>query len=246
MIDVIIPGIFKEYNHLETVFTKANRVGTSSEDHHQGVSFGLSPNGYSRKVEKNYQNLLHQLRIKTENLALAKQVHGTGIKIISEGGIYQDTDGFITGTRSMYLGIQVADCAAILVADPVKKIVGAFHAGWRGAINGIIPSGLKMMVKEGGNIENFLAYISPCISQKAFEVGEEVAELFPDQFCDRTSYQKTHVDLTGYIKKQLIMSGVQPENTEFSDECTFSNTDFFSFRRERKDAGRMLALIGLK
>ncbi|TVQ02136.1 MAG: peptidoglycan editing factor PgeF [Balneolaceae bacterium] len=246
MIDVVIPNIFRGYNHLEAVFTKANRSVFPSKDYPDGINFGFTTNASLQEIEKNYQKLLKQLNLKRENLALAKQVHGNGIKIITEGGIYPDTDGLITSTKNVYIGIQVADCAAILVADPLNKIIGAFHAGWRGAVSGIIPAGLDMMEKEGGNAENFHAYISPCISQKAFEVGEEVAQLFPDQFCDKKSYHKTHVDLPGYITKQLTSWGIPPVNIELSDECTFGNTDFFSFRRERESAGRMLALIGLK
>jgi len=246
MIDVVIPNIFRGYNHLEAVFTKANRSVFPSKDYPDGINFGFTTNASLQEIEKNYQKLLKQLNLKRENLALAKQVHGNGIKIITEGGIYPDTDGLITSTKNVYIGIQVADCAAILVADPLNKIIGAFHAGWRGAVSGIIPAGLDMMEKEGGNAENFHAYISPCISQKAFEVGEEVAQLFPDQFCDKKSYLKTHVDLPGYITKQLTSWGILPANIELSDECTFGNSDFFSFRRERESAGRMLALIGLK
>ncbi len=246
MIDVVIPTVFAGFSHVNAIFTKANRSQFPSGNKIQGFNFGITTNSDLHEVESNYQLLLQQLGLEKENLVLGKQSHGTGIKVVSEAGIYPETDGFITTSKKLYLGIQVADCAAILIADPRNNIAGAFHAGWRGAINGILPKGLAMMKEEGGNNKYFHAFISPCISHKAFEVGEEVAQLFPDEFCDRYSYKKTHIDLTGYIISQLTGGGIPPKNIEVSDSCTFGNSEYFSYRREREKAGRMLALIGFK
>lgn len=246
MIDVLIPVIFSKFNHVEAFFTKANRGIDTTENEYFGLNFGLTTNADTHEIKRNYKALLQHLHLENISLALAKQVHGNSIKLVNKGGIYPETDGFITKTRNIYLGIQVADCAAVLIVDPVHNILGAFHAGWRGAVNGIISEGLELMKKEGGSTKDLYVFLSPCISQKAFEVGEEVAQLFPGQYCDRNSYRKPHIDLAGYIKDQIMDFGVHPDNIEHVNECTYHNTDYFSYRRERDSAGRMLAMIGLK
>jgi polyphenol oxidase len=240
--DLIKPAIFHQERTIEAVFTASSRENSNSK----GVNFGINTGAEKSVITKNYRTLFQELGWDLDKIALARQVHGSRIALVDQPGIYEETDGLITTTLGLPLGIQVADCAAILVADTEANVVGAFHAGWRGAVDEIIPDGIEKMAAQNAHPERCKAYISPCISQKHFEVGEEVAAKFPDEFCDRKNFKKTHVNLKRFIVHQLKMSGLLLGNIEVSDGCTFENDRFFSYRRERESAGRMLGVIKIK
>ncbi len=177
-------------------------------------------------------------------MAVAKQVHGKKVTWVSRNGLYTDTDGLITRTPGLTIGIKVADCAAILFSDPVNGIVAAVHAGWRGAVGGIHHNAIERMIEAGSNPQDIVAWISPCIGIQSFEVGEEVAVQFPDQFVHREGFKKPHVDLGGFLEADLISAGLNPTNLTRDGRCTVEHPDlFWSFRREKESAGRMLAMI---
>ncbi len=177
-------------------------------------------------------------------MAVAVQVHGTKVTWVETNGLYPATDGLITRTAGLTIGIKVADCAAILFSDPINGIVAAVHAGWRGAVGGIHHNAIKMMVEAGANPQDIEAWISPCIGIQAFEVGEEVAVRFPERFVHRDGFEKPHVDLSGFLESDLISAGLNEPNISMDGRCTVEHADlFWSFRREKESAGRMLAMI---
>lgn len=181
-----------------------------------------------------------------ETTATGKQVHGDHIEIVSSGGVYENTDGFVSATPGVSLGIFVADCGGILLADEQQRIVGACHAGWKGALLGIVPKTINKMIELGAKVNAINAFISPCIAAKNFEVGEEVAVQFPYEFVYRGNH-RPHVDLKGYIRQQLIDSGVNAFNIDISEGCTVADENsFYSYRREGTKSGRMMAIITLK
>lgn len=243
---LIRPSIFSESSKIVAAFTESNRTEYPEErSDDNGYDFGLNTGSGKSEIERNYKNLLSELDILSGSIALANQVHGSTIQVVEKPGIYKETDGLITAKNGLTLGIQVADCAAVLIADEEQKIIGAFHAGWRGAVANIIPKGIKKMEKIGGEISNFKAFISPCISKQMFEVGDEVAIQFPEKFVDRLTYKKPHIDLKGFIQDQMEKVGIKEWRIEVSPECTMQDMRFFSYRREREKAGRMLGLISL-
>jgi YfiH family protein len=242
---ILRPSIFSTQEGVEACFTESNRDQVNSSGSVPGLNLGYNTIADHEEVDGNFDVLCNHLGWSRDLLAIAEQVHGNNIEIVSNPGVYKECDGLITKKPGMALGIRVADCAAVLVADSRQGITGAFHAGWKGAASNILPKGFELLIREGGNPDHFLVFISPCIAQKNFEVGEEVAEQFPDEFVDRKSYDKPHVDLAGFIYRQILNLGVMKENIELSEECTVENSRFFSYRREREYAGRMLAAIKL-
>lgn len=240
---LIYPGLFQNTNVIEALFTEANRDTVNPDRTIPGLDLGINTLSDSEKVGHNIRILADQIGWEPNQIATAQQVHGTHIERVDKPGLYPNTDGLITNKRGIALGIQVADCAAVIIADPVSKTIGTFHAGWKGAAAGIVNKGLEMMEIKPVNLKHTLAYISPCISLKNFEVGEEVAKKFPDAFVDRNSFSKPHVDLKNYIYHQLHQDGLLEENIYCSEECTYDDNRFYSFRREREQAGRMLALV---
>ncbi|MCH8558268.1 MAG: polyphenol oxidase family protein, partial [Balneolia bacterium] len=117
---------------------------------------------------------------------------------------------------------------------------------WKGAVADIVPRTIAEMVKLGAKAERLEAFISPCISQARFEVGLEVAEQFPARFVDN-SREKPHVDLKGFVNQQLLDAGLAGSSITLSEGCTMSKPDaYYSFRREKQQSGRMMALITIK
>lgn len=222
----------------------ANILNTDSDV--PGLNLGFNTNASAEEVSKNRALLAKEIDTPLHGIAYAKQIHGTEIKEVSEGGFAGDCDGIITIQKGIALAIQVADCAAVLLCDKEHQIIAAVHAGWRGAVGGIVPKAVELMLKKGANPENIQAFISPCISLNKFEVGDEVAQKFPDSFVDSNSFSKPHVDLDSFIRWQLTEHGVLKMNIENSTACTFSNeNEFYSYRREGVNSGRMMAIIKL-
>ena len=179
--------------------------------------------------------------------AMLKQVHsGRCVRADRAWSVDRpEADAVCTDRPRVLVGVRTADCLPILLVDPRRRAVAAVHAGWRGAAALVLPSAIESMVSEygckPGDIE---AAIGPGIGPCCFEVGEEVAGQFCEEFVDRDG-PRPHVDLAGVLGAQLRRSGVGRFATV--GHCTSCDLDrYFSHRAERGDTGRMLALVGLR
>lgn len=211
----------------------------------KGFNLGTNTADPPGRVARNRRRLCRALERDEEWLALAEQVHGTRVRTVTEGGTYPDTDGLVTRIPGLTLGIQVADCAALLLWEPEAEVVGAAHAGWRGAAGDIVDVTLRAMEREGAEAGRIRAFLSPCISAEHFEVGKEVAELFPAEFVRRGDFEKPHVDLKGFLRGQLAAGGVPPGHVEVHPGCTYSDHEYYSYRRQGERSGRMMGLVAL-
>lgn len=208
-----------------------------------GPDMGINTQNSPEITENNRKNLLELFNLNSNNLAFARQVHGSEILTVDKPGIYNDADGLITSTKNLTIGVLVADCAAVMIKDSNAGIIGVFHAGWRGAVAGIVPKGLSIMQSLGA--KNFDVWISPCIGVNAFEVGQEVAKQFPSEFVKSDGFVKPHVDLRGYIVHQVKNFGVKADRISSDDRCTFEDHRFYSYRRQKDASGRMMAIMCL-
>ncbi len=242
---IIYPNILNRHEVVSAFFTEANRAVTNHDGSIPGLNLGYNTSAGESEVSDNFYSLFSYLGWDSGAYTIARQVHGNRVETVNSPGIIEAADGLVTRKRGLAIGIRVADCAALLAADPQNHVVGAFHAGWKGAASGIVSRGIAKMASIGADPENIFVYASPCISQKNFEVGEEVAVKFPEQFIDRQNYKKPHVDLPGFILSELIKSGLNREQIKISNECTIDHSKYYSYRREREKAGRMLAMIKL-
>jgi len=241
------PSLIVDGTGVQAWFTLKNPQFKSVDCSIAGLNLGFNTPDAADIVKQNRSLLLSKLNLDARWLAYADQVHGSRVRVISEGGTYGATDGLITSLPGLTLAIQVADCAAVLLWDSTNNVIGALHAGWRGAVAGILSQGIQMMKQQGAEIEQMNAFISPCISQAHFEVGPEVAEHFPEPFVERNRYAKPHVDLKGVLRQQLTDEGIKRSNIEVSKACTFADDEhFYSYRREGKESGRMMGLIQIK
>jgi YfiH family protein len=175
----------------------------------------------------------------TEPLATLKQVHGTDVRIVEQEGQHGTGDGLITGTTGLLVAVKTADCLPLLLIDPKQRVVSAVHAGWRGTAAGIAAHAVKLMERKFGSEPAQLeAAIGPGIGLCCFEVGPEVAR----EFGPWDSDAKTCVDLAAINRAQLRDAGLR--TIYESGLCTVCGKGFYSFRRERDQAGRMLSFVG--
>lgn len=243
-IDFIRPKLLND-EHVSSWFSLRNRESVHPERTISGLNLGLNTEEEEDVILNNREQLLAKIGLDAHQIAYAVQVHKTHVEEVNHGGTYPNTDAFVTTKPNLALAIQVADCAALLFADPVNHVIGAAHAGWRGAAGNIVPKTINKMKELGAEVEQIKVFVSPCISLKNFEVGEEVAEQFPDEFVDRTNYEKAHVDLKEFLRWQLLEEGMMESKIELDTQCTISDSQFYSYRRQKEKSGRMMAIIKL-
>lgn len=222
-------------------------MSTHERSGHQIIShdMGINTNTPHDITSRNRSAFIHDAGLHPENFAFVKQVHGNKVVYANHKGLLTEADGLVTNVPGLAIGVLVADCAAILAADVKNRVIGAFHAGWRGAVTGIIGNGIQEMLSHGSHVSDIHIWVSPCIGKDFFEVGEEVAERFPAEFVYRHGYGKPHIDLKSFINSELIKHGIDRERIIINPLCTYNDESLFSFRRQKEKSGRMLGLIAL-
>jgi polyphenol oxidase len=198
-------------------------------------------------------------------LVNAGQIHGTDTVTVTRAWPIGETpaddakfiplgDALVTATPGIALGILTADCAPVLFADSQAKVIGAAHAGWKGALGGVIESVLAAMEKLGADKSRIAAAVGPCIAQASYEVGPEFHTRFTAEpgnarfFIASDKPDHFRFDLEGYVVHRLGAAGISHIETLGAD--TFAReADFFSFRRttHRGEAnyGRQISAIAL-
>ncbi len=185
-------------------------------------------------------------RVGMPDVASVGQVHGIDVSFVCEAGHVDAHDALVTGRRGLLLTTVAADCALVLLADAEAGVVGACHSGWRGTVAGITGATVRAMEALGASPERLLAYVAPCISREAFEVGDEVAAHFGTHaVARRADWPRPHVDLRAELAQQLAAAGVPAAQTEIDAGCTVGEPErYFSYRAEGGTAGRMIGFIG--
>lgn len=242
---VLQPDLLNDLDGVVAGFT--TRHGGASDAPYASFNLGLHTDDDPDAVRENRQRLADAFGLTPDRLATAGQIHGTTVRTVDGPGHVPDCDGLVTTTPDMLLCISAADCAAVLLADPAARVVGACHAGWRGAAGGIVTATVERMARLGARPERLHVYVSPCISAARFEVGPEVAAQFDDAVVHHPpEKEKPHVDLKAAIVRQLHAAGVPEAQIDVSPHCTMSETNaFFSHRGEDGITGRMMGCIGL-
>ena len=239
---MIEPSIWTGKSGIRAAFSLRN-PDWNADRHIHGLNLSVSTDDDREVVLRNRELFYASLGLKEGDVARGRQVHGSQVHVVEQGGIQADGDGFVTRVQGVAVSVMVADCAAILLADRRNRVVGALHAGWRGTVAGIIQNGVEAMCSLGADVRHIEAYIGPCISQACFELGEEVASQFPDRYVDRSGV-KPHADIRAWLRDQLIGEGVASEHIEVDASCTFADEGrFYSYRRQGPASGRMMAIV---
>ena len=234
------------------------RAGGVSSGIYTSLNCGLGSHDDKNCVEENRSRVAARVGVGSKSLMSLYQEHGSDVVTFTEPlapGVRLRADGAVTATRGIALGILTADCAPVLFADISGKVVGACHAGWRGALSGITDMTVAAMESLGANRRDIVAVIGPTIAQASYEVGAEFRSAFVETdasnarfFAEGRSEDKFQFNLPGYLTDRLQGLGLgQVENLDLDTAVPAS--PYFSYRRTTLtgggDYGRQMSVIAI-
>lgn len=231
------------------------RRGGASSGVFQGLNCGQGSSDLSEVVQINRERVAAAMGVDPGALVTVNQVHSADVAVIDAPlKARPRADAIVTATPGLALAILTADCEPVLFADPEAGVIGAAHAGWRGALGGVLEATLDAMEGLGATRENTRAVIGPTISQRAYEVGPEFFENFLaedpafSQFFASGNGDRMLFDLPAFGVHRLRQAGVG--QASWTRHCTYSDPErFYSFRRTthagEADYGRLISAIRL-
>jgi len=234
------------------------REGGASEGVFAGLNCSLGSGDDPATVAENRRRALACLDLAPEQLVTGYQVHGSDVALVEQAWRHEDrprVDGLVTRVPGIALGILTADCAPVLFADPAVPLVAAAHAGWRGAIGGVIEATLAAMETNGAVRGRIVAAVGPCIGGGSYEVGPEFPAPFLAEsaanacfFAPSSRAGHSLFDLGAYVEAKLRGLGINRIERIPADTCAESSR-FFSYRRAclhgEKQFGHLLSVIAL-
>jgi len=234
------------------------RTGGVSEGLYASLNCGIGSKDVTETVLENRTRALAMIKMPAQSLVTAYQVHSAKAVVVDQVWSREEApqvDGLVTSKPGITLGILTADCAPVLFADEVAGVIGAAHAGWKGAVSGVLQQTVARMVDIGAKPNRITAAVGPCIGQLSYEVGVEFPAPFLAQDPAQARYfmpsirdQRYMFDLAGYVRDQLRALGLASVEATGHDTCA-EEEQFFSYRRttirREADYGRQISLIGL-
>lgn len=233
------------------------RRGGASEGIYASLNCGLGSNDDKALVHENRRRAMREVGLAEDALRTVYQIHSANVVTIGDGT--DDTaatkaDALVSTQPGIALGVLAADCAPVLLADPENAVIGAAHAGWRGAVSGVVEATIVAMAGLGAEPSRITAVVGPCIGQESYEVGAEFPQPFQQQnpandrfFAPGSRDGHLQFDLAGYVLSRLTGAGVSASSALGAD--TYADEDLFSYRRTchrgEPDYGRNLSVIAL-
>jgi purine-nucleoside/S-methyl-5'-thioadenosine phosphorylase / adenosine deaminase len=235
-----------------------SRNGGVSDGIYSGLNGGIGSRDDPANVAENRRRMAEQIGVKPGHLLTAYQVHSPDVVVASEPwdtAARPRADAIVTRIEGLAIGITAADCGPVLLADPNARVIGAAHAGWKGALTGVVESTVAAMEKLGADRSGIVAAIGPLIRQDSYEVGNEFVERFIETDAENSMFflpaaREGHAmfDLAGFIRMRLENAGVLVIDDIGVD--TYSDERFFSYRRsvhrKEPDYGRHVHAIALE
>ncbi len=231
------------------------RRGGASSGVFAGLNCGVGSTDQSEIVKINRARVADAMGVSVDCLSGVHQVHSADVITVTEPLQEKpQADALVTRTPGLALTVLTADCQPVLFADAKAGVIGAAHAGWRGALDGVLSATVDAMVTLGAKPDNISAVIGPTISQSAYEVGPEFIDAFLAEDPEFSRYfaqgngDRMQFDLPGFGLNRLRGAGVG--HAEWTRHCTYSDPDrFYSYRRtthaKEADYGRLIAAIVL-
>ncbi|MBQ0804725.1 MULTISPECIES: peptidoglycan editing factor PgeF [unclassified Sulfitobacter] len=231
------------------------RRGGASSGVFTGLNCGSGSSDQREIVEINRGRVADAMGVPGSHLVGVHQIHSaTAVTVDGPLADKPRADALVTATPGLALSVLTADCQPVLFADLNAGVIGAAHAGWRGALDGVLLSTVEAMEALGAQRANIRAVIGPCISQRAYEVGPEFIDSFLAEDPDYARYfangkdDRMQFDLPGFGLNRLRATGVG--HAEWTHHCTYSDPNrFYSYRRtthaKEADYGRLIAAITL-
>lgn len=234
-------------------FTRQGGVSTGI---YEGLNIGLASGDDKALVQENRRRVAEAMGVEPDRLATPHQVHSPNAIVVDApfGHERPKADAVVTATPGVAAAVLTADCGPVLFADTSAGIVAAAHAGWRGALGGVLEETVRTMESLGASRERITATLGPTISQTNYEVDDTFKQNFLDanpenilffEQADRLGHAR--FDLPAYILSRLKACGV---SADWSGHCTYGQPEqFFSYRRsfhrQESDYGRQIAAIAI-
>ena len=214
------------------------RLGGVSEGPFASLNCGFGSGDAPHRVVRNRAIAMDCLGLSADRLVTARQVHSATVVTVERPWRREEApraDGLVTATPGIALGVLAADCAPILFHEPVAKVIGAGHAGWRGALAGVAEAVVAQMTALGAERRRIRVAIGPCIAQRSYEVGPEFPQPFLDQgaagyFIRAPRDGHFLFDLGGYLADRIIRAGIATVEVMPHDTVA-EEAHFFSYRR---------------
>jgi len=233
------------------------RAGGVSQGVYRGLNVGQGSDDRPQDVAENRNRVARWMGVDTPRLVTVHQVHSADAVAVDApfGAERPRADAMVTDRPGVALGVLTADCGPVLFADPEARVIGAAHAGWKGAFTGILEATVEAMERLGAARRRITAVLGPSISQSAYEVGPEFIERFVSAdpanerwFAPSSRAGHAMFDLNGYTVDRLAAAGVDASQLGL---CTYAEEDrFFSYRRtthrKEPDYGRQISAIVLQ
>jgi len=244
-----IPGLRHAF------FTRDNGV---SDGIYASLNGGLGSNDDAASVAENRRRMAEQMGVTAEHFLSVHQIHSPDAVVATgpwPNASRPRADAIVTRIEGLALGVTAADCGPILLVDPNARVIGAAHAGWKGALTGVLESTVAAMERLGAERGGIVAAIGPLIRQHSYEVGNEFVERFIEADAENAPFfipasRQNHFmfDLAGFIRMRLENAGVLMIDDIGID--TYADERFYSYRRSvhRKEAdyGRHVHAIALE
>lgn len=234
------------------------RAGGVSEGIYASLNGGIGSSDNPAHVTENRRRMAATLGVAPSHFLTAYQVHSPDVAVADAPWSLEarpKVDAIVTRVPGLAIGVSTADCGPILFADAEARVIGAAHAGWRGAFIGVLEATVAAMEKLGAKRERLVAAIGPLIRQRSYEVGEEFVHRFGRDdpanaafFAPAERTGHAMFDLAGYIAMRLERAGVG--QVDDPDICTYEDERFFSYRRTthraEPDYGRHIHAVVLE
>jgi YfiH family protein len=210
-----------------------------------------------KNVEENLRRVAEAMQVPSDRLVSCAQIHSTTVMTVGRPWVRDEkpkADAMVTKEKGLALGVKTADCGPVLFHDAKANVIGAAHAGWKGAVNGILEETISAMEELGAKAKDITAVIGPSIQQNSYEVGPEFSVPFLKQDAANEAFFKKGnregyplFDLPGYILQRLKLRGLNAHSIGF-DTCS-DEKRFFSYRRAtlrgEKEHGTLISVIVL-
>jgi purine-nucleoside/S-methyl-5'-thioadenosine phosphorylase / adenosine deaminase len=235
-----------------------SREGGVSEGVYAGLNGGIGSKDTADNVAENRRRIAERMGVGPDRLLTLYQVHSPDVVVATApwaGDARPKADAIVTRVEDLAIGVTAADCGPILFVDPNARVIGAAHAGWKGALTGVLESTVEAMERLGADRSGIVVAIGPLIRQNSYEVGPEFIARFLEAEADNAMFflpgeRDGHAmfDLGGYIRMRLENAGILMIDDLGID--TYSDERFFSYRRsvhrKESDYGRHVHAIVLE
>lgn len=232
-----------------------SRKNGFSEGNYKSLNCGSGSDDKKENVLKNLESVSKKIGCNKKSLITLNQKHTNEVFCFNSDAEVKNKlagDAIVSKVKNVGISILAADCASIFFYDPKNKIIGCSHAGWKGALNGIIKNTVEKFNELNSNNTDLIAVVGPCINKENYKVKTDFFKKFIDQnkeneiFFEKISNENYLFDMRGYINNEIFNLNIK--NVENIEMDTFSQSDFFySYRRSRlnkeKDYGRCISVI---